>query len=145
MRKRAKAILIAAVASLVSCSGYFIAQYNPAVDTGATELQQKVDRFLIDLEQTTGTPAGDYQQHAAFYVESRSDLQALRALASQQRGNDLTVQSLDLIGNNLDKLEAMHAQGISREEIGVVRTLFDTQFRMLVQLETAKKRKESAS
>ena len=50
-----------------------------------------------------------------------------------------------LIGDNVDRLEALHAKGISPGEIAVVRTLFDTQFRMLVQLENAKKRKESAS
>jgi hypothetical protein len=34
----------------------------------------------------------------------------------------------------------MHRDGISAEEIAIVRELFDTQFRMLVKLETAKKR-----
>jgi len=145
MRKRAKAILIAAIASVLSCSSYFIAEYNQAVDTGATELQQKVDRFLTGLEQTAGTPDGEYEQHIAFYDEVRNDVGNLRGLASTQRGNDLTRRSLDLIGDNVDRLEAMHAKGISPKEIAIVRTLFDTQFRMLVQLENAKKRKESAS
>ena len=143
MRKRAKAILIALAASVLSCSGYFIAGYNEAVDTGATELQQKVDRFLTDLEQTSGTPDGEYEQHIAFYDEVRNDLDTLRELASAQRGNDLTLRSLELIGDNVDKLEAMHAKGISPKEIAIVRTLFDTQFRMLLQLENAKKRKEN--
>ena len=143
MRKRAKALLLAAAASIAGCSGYFIAEYNPVVDHGATELQQKVDRFLTGLEQTVGTPAGEYDQNVAFYEEVRGDIRTLRDAASQERGNGLTVESLDLIGQNVEKLEAMHAKGISRDELGVVSTLFDTQFRMLVQLETAKKRKES--
>jgi hypothetical protein len=145
MRKHAKAILLAAIASIVSCSGYFIAAYNPAVDEGATKLQQSVDGFLVELQKTAGTPAGDYENHQAFYEESHASIQSLRDIASQERGNDLTLQSLDLIENNLDRLEALHADGISPKEIGVVRTLFDTQFRMLVQLENAKKRKENAS
>ena len=143
MRKRMKAILLAAVASLVSCSGYFIATYNPAIDSGATELQQKVDGFLADLQQNSGKPEAEYERHTAFYTGVRGDIQALRDVASQERGNDLTLQSLQLIDNNVDKLEALHADGITPQEIGVVRTLFDTQFRMLVQLENAKKRKES--
>jgi hypothetical protein len=140
MRKRMKALLIAAAASIAGCSGYFIAEYNPVVDHGATELQQKVDRFLIGLEQTAGTPEGEYEQNAAFYEEVRGDIRKLRDVASQERGNGLTVESLDLIEKNVEKLESMHAKGISSEELGVVRTLFDTQFRMLVQLEAAKKR-----
>jgi len=145
MRKRIKATLLALAASVLGCSGYYIAEYSEAVDTGATELQQKVDRFLTDLEQTAGTPEGEYDLHEGFYAEVRDDIGALREVASAQRGNDLTLQSLDLIGANVDKLEALHAEGISRQEIGVVRTLFDTQFRMLVQLENAKKRKEGVS
>src|SRR4051794_25625019 len=113
MRKRAKALLLAAVTSIVSCSGYFIATYNPAVDEGATKLQQSVDGFLDELSRTAGTPAGDYEGHQAFYEDTRASIQTLRELASQQGGNDLTLQSLDLIGNNLDKLEALHADGIT--------------------------------
>jgi hypothetical protein len=143
MRKRAKALLLTAVASLVSCSGYFIATYNPAVDSGATELQQKVDGFLADLQQNSGKPEAEYERNTGFYEDARADIQALRTAASSQGGNGLTLQSLDLIENNLEKLEALHADGITPEEIDVVRTLFDSQFRMLVQLENAKKRKES--
>jgi hypothetical protein len=143
MRKRLKAIVLAAVTSIVGCSGYFIAQYDPAVDSGATELQEKVDRFLSELEGSSGTPEGEYEQHTKFYGEVRGDIQTLRDAASKQRGNELTLRSLDLIANNVDRLEAMHSDGISSEEVAIVRTLFDTQFRMLVQLETAKKRKES--
>ena len=143
MRNRAKAILLAAVTSLVSCSGYFIATYNPAVDEGATKLQQKVDGFLTDLQQNSGKPEAEYERNTGFYEDARADIQALRTAASSQRGNTLTLQSLDLIENNLEKLEALHADGITPQEIDVVRTLFDTQFRMLVQLENAKKRKEN--
>ena len=142
MRKRVKAVLLAAVTSVVSCSGYFIATYDPAVDEGATKLQQDVDGFLVELHETAGTPAGDYESHEAFYGDTRASIQSLRDIASQQRGNELTLQSLDRIEKNLDRLEALHADGISPKEIDVARTLFDTQFRMLVQLENAKKRKE---
>jgi len=143
MRKRAKAVLLAVAASIVGCSGYFIAEYNPVLDSGASELHQKVDRFLSDLERTSGTPAGQYDRRAGFYDEVRTDIETLREIASRQRGNERTIESLDLIEKNVDSLEAMHADGISPKEIDIVRTLFDTQFRMLVQLEIAKKRKES--
>ena len=133
MRKHAKGILVA-LATLVSCSSYFIAEYNAVVDHGATELQQKVGRFLDDLERGDADPK--------FYAEARGDIQMLRSAASLQRGNELTVQSLDLIQDNLDKLEQIHARGISPKEVVIVRTLLDSQFRMLVQLEIAKKRKE---
>ncbi|HJQ39367.1 MAG TPA: hypothetical protein VKB93_19675 [Thermoanaerobaculia bacterium] len=142
MRKHAKAIVLAVITSIVGCSGYFIAQYNPAIDNGATRLSEEVDDFLIELESTAGTPAGAYERHAPAYDELRAEIETLRAVAVAQRGNDLTVHSLDLIAENLTKLETLHTDGISAEELRVVRTLFDSQFRMLVQLENAKKRKE---
>ena len=140
MRKRARAILLTIAALGVSCSSYFIAEYSEAVDGGATKLQQKVDGFLTELQSTAGTAEGDYEGHEEFYAEARSDIDELRTAASLQRGNGITLESLDLIEDNLDKLERMHAQGISAKEIAIVRQLFDTQFRMLVQLENAKKR-----
>ena len=137
MKQRTKAILLAAVTFLGSCSAFVVAEYDEVVDRGATELQQKVDSFLTDLEQNGGEYSPD------FYEEVRNDLFVLRNAASIQRGNDVTIRSLDLIEDNVGKLEKMHAEGISAEEIAIVRTLFDTQFRVLIEFETTKKRKES--
>ena len=143
MQKNRKAILFAALTFLGSCSALVVAEYDAAVDHGATELQQKVDSFLTDLEQNAGTPEAEYEQHAGFYEEVRNDLFVLRNAASIQRGNDVTIESLDLIEDNVGKLEQIHAEGISAEEIAVVRMIFDTQFQLLIQFENAKKRKES--
>jgi hypothetical protein len=143
MRKHAKAIVLAVIASVTSCSAYFIAAYNPALDHGAAQLQQKVDGLLSELESTAGTPEGAYDVYVDRYQELHGDIETLRTVASSQRGNDLTLQSLQLIDANVDKLERMHAEGITAKEIGVVRTLLDTQLRMLVQLENGKKPEES--
>ena len=144
MRKHRKALLVA-VLTAASCSSYFIAAYNPTVDRGATELQQRVDGFLQNLEDNAGTPAAEYDRNSQVYHELRSELQKLRGAASEQPGNGLTVQSLDLIQNNLDKFEAMHAGGISPKEIEIARALLDSQFRMLLQLENSKKREGGLS
>ena len=143
MRKRYKAILVAIGTLALSCSSYFIAEYSAEVDSGATQLQQKVDGFLTELQNTAGTAEGGYEGHEVFYADVRNDIGELRTAAALQRGNEITLQSIDRIEDNLDKLERMHAQGISAKEIAVARQLLDTQFRMLVQLEHAKKRKES--
>ena len=143
MRKNRKAILFAALAFLASCSALVVAKYDTAVDHGASELQQKVDSFLTDLEQNAGTPQAEYEQNTVFYEEVRNDIFVLRNAASTQRGNDVTIRSLDLIEDNVGKLEQMHAEGISAKEVAIVRTIFDTQFQLLIQFENAKKRKES--
>ena len=143
MRKRVKAILAAAVVSVLSCAGLFVAHYSETVDRGAVELQQKVDAFLTELQQTAGTAEGEYEGHEEFYGEVRDDIDVLRTAAASQRGNTITLQSLDLIADNLDVLERMHAKGITPNEVAVARQLLDAQFRMLVQLEQAKKREEA--
>lgn len=143
MRKQYKAILLTAGALAIGCSSYFIADYNEVIDGGAVALQQKVDAFLTTLERTAGTAAADYEHHTERYAELRSDLGILRDVAKLQRGNELTIDSLQLIEDNLGQLESIHAGGISQQEIAVVRKLLDTQFRMFIQLENAKKRKES--
>ena len=142
MKQHIKAIFLAALALIGSCSAYVIAEYNEALDHGASELQTKVDTFLNDLEQHAGAPEAEYERNSGFYEEVRGDISVLREAASEHRGNDITIKSLGLIADNVDKLERMHAEGISAEEIAIVRTLFDTQFRMLIQFENAKKRKE---
>jgi hypothetical protein len=139
VRKLTRGLILAIAALVTSCSAY-MASYNQVVDSGATALQAKVDGFLAGLEQTAGTPAGAYEQQGAFYEEARHDLRTLRDVAAAQPGNDLTVESLDLIDANVVRLEAMHVQGISPQEIAVLRQLFDAQFRLLIQLETAKQR-----
>lgn len=143
MRKRTKAILLAIVSAALSCSTYYVAQYDAKLDGGAVELQQKVDTFLTYLEQTAGTPEAAYEKNETFYQDVRTDLRMLRDIAAVQQGNEITVQSLDSIEDNLARLEKIHAEGISAKEISIVRTLFASQFRMLVQFENAKKRKES--
>jgi len=143
MRKRVKAILAAAVVSVLSCAGLFVARYSEEVDRGAVELQQKVDGFLTELQNTAGTAEGDYEGHEQFYGEVHDDIDVLRTAAASQRGNSLTLQSLDLIADNVDALERMHAKGITPNEVAVARQLLDAQFRMLVQLENAKKREET--
>jgi hypothetical protein len=140
MRKLGRGLILAIAALVTSCSAYYMASYNEVVDSGAAELQANVDGFLAGLEETVGTPAGAYEQQRAFYEQARHDIRMLRNVAAAQPGNDLTLQSLDLIDENVVSLEAMHAKGISPHEIGVLRKLFGTQFRMLLQLETAKKR-----
>lgn len=142
MRKRYKAVLLIIGVLAVSCSSYFIADYNAVIDGGAVALQRKVDAFLTDLDRTAGTPAADYEHHTERYAELRGDLGILRDVAGRQRGNELTIDSMQLIEDNLGRLESIHAAGVSQQEIAVVRKLLDTQFRMLIQLENAKKRKE---
>jgi hypothetical protein len=123
-----------------ACTGMFIAGYDAQVDRRGNALRNKVDRFFNDLERTAGTPAAAYHKHTRFYAAARKDLKALREAAGKLPGNEITVDSVGLIEQNLDQLEAMHRAGITAPEVPVIRDLIDTQFRLLLHLEEAKLR-----
>lgn len=143
MKRYQKALLIVAML-LVGGSVRYIAGYDPVVDSNARRLQVKLDALFEELSRTAGTPEGAYELYAPRYDGMRADITGLQHDAASQPHNQLTQTSLSLIDDNLRQLEAAHREGLSPTEVPVLRKLFDTQLRMLVELETAKKR-ESAS
>lgn len=142
--KRSSRILTVVALLVLGCSVRFIAEHDPVVEANARQLHAKFDALFEDLARTAGTADGEYQHYAHRYEGLHADLSALRYRAGQKAGNEQTMQSLSLLDQNLQHLEAAHREGLRRGEVPVLRTLFDTQLRMIVQLETAKKR-ESAS
>jgi hypothetical protein len=130
------------VLMVFGCACFSMAGFDPEIVTGTEALQQKFDVFLSALAECAGTPEAEYARHAAFYAEAWTALDRLQAEARLQPGNELTLRALEDIRDNLADLEAFHRDGISRGELEVLSTLFDIQFRMLVELENAKPRKE---
>lgn len=142
--KRHSKILMLVAALILGCSVRYIAGYDPAVDGGTRQLQAKFDALFEDLDRTAGTPEGAYEFYASRYDALRADIAGLQWSVDANPRNGLTSTSLSLLDDNLHLLEAAHREGLSRAEVPVLRKLFDTQLRMIVELETAKKR-EGAS
>ena len=116
------------------------APYDAGLDGGLAELQVKVDTFLEGLQRQAGTPDGAWDRHASFYEGVRKDVEILRSRAAAHAGNDVTLGSLDRLAASIDDLERLHRDGLKGAEIPILRSLFDSQLRMLIQLESAKKR-----
>ncbi|MGZ5441465.1 MAG: hypothetical protein ACXW5U_07245 [Thermoanaerobaculia bacterium] len=143
MKRHHKALLIVALL-LLGCTVRYIAEYDPIIDGNARHLQAKLDALFEDLSRTAGTPEGEYEHYAARYDAMRVDIAGLQYDAAVQSKNELTNTSLTLLDDNLHLLEAAHREGLGRAEVPVLRKLFDTQLRMIVQLETAKKRERAS-
>jgi hypothetical protein len=143
MTRRGKlATLIAALvlALLAGCASR-VAPYDPSFADGLAGLQSSTGRFFDQLQQVSGTPDADWVRHAAWYEGTRAEIAALRVRASAHGAtNDATLDALALLDQSVAELETAHAEGLSAAEIPVLRTLFDSQLRMLVQLEAAKQR-----
>lgn len=123
-----------------ACTIQLISPYDEAIDKGATDLQKKVDTFLLTLQRTAGTDAAKYEQHTEFYDDVRSDIGVLRTRAAAHPKNNITISSLDEFAKNIDLLETAHEGGIKANEIPVMMTALDTQLAAIVKLEVAKKR-----
>jgi hypothetical protein len=127
---------------IFGCACFSIAGFDPEIVTGAARLQHDFAVFFSGLAECAGTPDAQFERHEAFYADAWQELERLEDQARGQPANQLTLDSIDAIRDNLAALEAIHRQGISRGEVDVIATLFDSQLRMLVELENAKQRKE---
>lgn len=142
MSRRAKltAILAAIVLALLSGCASSVAPRDEALAGGLAGLQSSTDRFFDQLQQVIGTPEAAWVRHAGWYEETRVEIAALRLRAAAHGAtNDPTLDALALLDQSVAELETAHAVGLSAAEIPVLRTLFDSQLRMLVQLEAAKR------
>jgi hypothetical protein len=127
----------------------FLSEYDEVLDLGTTDLQRRVETFLLDMEAKAGTPAGEFGAHRAFYDAVRVDLIVLRTRAQAVPKNALTVEQFDLLGSSLEKLRELHerggANGLPREVVEPSRTALGAQFVSILKLELAKKRGDEAA
>jgi hypothetical protein len=140
-RGKFTAILAALVLALLSGCMSSVAPRDEALVTGLTGLQSSAGRFFDQLQQVIGTPDADWVRHAGWYEETRTEIATLRfRAAAHGTAIDSTLDALALLDQSVAELETAHAEGLSAAEIPVLRTLFDSQLRMLVQLEATKVR-----
>ncbi len=141
MSRRGKAAtLIAAIviALLAGCISR-VAPHDAVIAAGLARLQSSCNGFFDDLQRTAGTPDAVWESHAAWYDTTRAEIAALRGRAeSYSLKHDPTADLFALLDESVNELEKAHIQGLSSGEIAVLRTLFDSQLRMLIQLEAAK-------
>jgi hypothetical protein len=132
-------LIVAVLALLAGCTSR-LSPYDEAIAAGLAELESRHTRFFDELQQTAGTPAGAWERHTGWYQETRAEIAALRArTASFGVTDDPTAGALELLDRSVEELEQAHAEGLAREEIPILRTLFDSQLHMLIELEAAKK------
>ena len=140
------AILAVSLLTLImsGCSITLISNYDEVTDKSATELQKKVEHFLLTMQAAHGTSAGEYANNKAFYDESTVALSAMRLRAGAIPHNERTVEQIGEIEKNIDRLRQLHEQrgpaGLTKTLVDPIRTLINTQFKAILTLEIAKKR-----
>lgn len=123
-----------------------VGDYDQQIDKGVTALQKDVEAFLVKLEGTakkTTDPVEGYEKHTQFYDDAKVAISGLRVRADAIERNSLTVQMLDGLRRNLDRLERFHREGLKKGEIDAsLRGGFNAQFTAILTFELAKKRGE---
>lgn len=140
-RTHAAALLTALLLALPAGCVSRIAPHDATIAAGLAELRSRNTRFFDELQQTAGTPDAAWECHIAWYDETHAEIAALRTrAASYSLKSDPTADALALLDRSVAELEQVHAEGLSRGEIPMLRTMFDSQLHMLIELEEAKKR-----
>ncbi len=129
---------------IAACTVKLISDYDEALDRAASDLQIKVEAFLVKMQASAGTPDGEYAKNSTFYDEVKVALSAMRLRAEATPKNELTVEQIGLLEKNLENLRQLHESagpaGLSKTVVATTRTLLNTQFKAILTLELAKKR-----
>ena len=120
-----------------------IAEYDEQTDVAVTQIQRKMEQFLVSLERSVGKDEATYDRNTKFYDEVKIDLSAIRVRAAAIPDNDISIQQLGLLSDNLGILEKIHKLGISVNDIPPIRTAFNVSCTAILKLELAKKRGKS--
>ena len=129
--------------ALSSCTVKLVSGYDETTDRAVTDLQRKTEAHLVTLESVEGLPECTYENHKQFYDEAKVDISAITVRAAAIPKNDITTQESQLLASQLDNLEKLHKIAcLSKDQITLVRTHFNTSFTAILKLEFAKRRGE---
>jgi len=117
-----------------------IADYDEQTDVAVTQVQRKLEQFLVSLERNIGKEEASYSRNTKFYDDIRVDLSAMRVRAAAIPDNDRTVQQIRLLTDTVDNLEKLHKLGLAANDIPPIRTAFNVSCTAILKLELAKKR-----
>jgi hypothetical protein len=109
-----------------------------------SELHTKIVSFVAHVERDAGTPAGEYEQHKAFYDDTRATISTIRLRAESVPKNSVTVEMVKLLEDSTDKLRQLHMSGgkggLSKPLGDPALAALDVQFKSLLTFEIAKQR-----
>jgi len=127
------------------CTIKLISEYDETTDKAVTQLQRKMETFLVDIQRKVGTEEASYDKNAKVYDDLRVDISAILVRAQAIPKNEITVQQIKLFQESVANLEKLHQLGFSKpEELDPLRSAANITFTAILKLELAKKRGESA-
>jgi hypothetical protein len=136
-----RAMLLLTALALAGCASVRLAgDYDEQIDKGVTALQRDTEAFFVKLDAAPGDKAAPYRPNRAFYGAAKVAISSLRLRADATERNSLTVQMLDKLQGNFDRLQADHKEGITKVELPLYLGGLNSQFTAILTYELAKKR-----
>ncbi len=128
---------------LASCTVKLISNYDETTDRAVTALQRKTEAHLIALEAVETLPECIYDQHKKFYDEAKVDISAITIRAAAVPRNEITTKETQLLLSSLENLEKLHKIScLSKDQIALLRSNFNSSYTAILKLELAKRRGE---
>lgn len=142
-RRLVGSLLLVAVLALPGCAVKLISSYDETTDKTVTALQKKTEAHLVALEAVEGLPECRFEKHKPFYEEARVDVSAIAIRAAAIPKNEITTEQTFLLSKSLENLENLHKLScLSKDQIAILRTQFNSSFTAILKLELAKRRGE---
>ena len=117
-----------------------IAPYDQKTDEGVTNLQKMTAQFFTRIERQGGSTPDDYKNQTKFYDDARVALSGVLVRSQALAQNDLTVQQIEILQQQFQKLEQDHkTMGISQAMVPQLEKAFNRTFTAILTLEVAKK------
>lgn len=125
-----------------SCAVMLVGPYDEVTDKAITDLETKAEHFFAKQSK-----AVSYEDTKSFVQDAQGSINAIR-LRAEVYGKDKNsgeLRELDLLSQNLNNLLDLAKTNPSQDAWEPARTLVETNFQALIQIELAKKRSSGVS
>ena len=141
MRRPVAAVWLFLLIGLFGCGSIQLtAPYDQKIDEGVTNLQKMTAQFFTHIERQGGSSAEDYKNQTKFYDDAKVMLSGILVRAQALTNNTKTIQQLEILGQQFQKLEQDHKTiGISQAAVPQLEKAFNRTFTAILTLEVAKK------
>ncbi|MCG6537551.1 MAG: hypothetical protein L7F78_23260 [Syntrophales bacterium LBB04] len=135
------AVWLFLLVGLLGCGSIqLIAPYDQKIDEGVTNLQKMTAQYLTHIERQGGSSAQDYKNQTKFYDDAKVMLSGILVRAQALTDNAKTVQQLEVLDQQFQKLEQDHKTiGISQAAVPQLEKALNRTFTAILTLEVAKK------
>ena len=124
------AVYLLMFVGLAGCTVKLISDYDETTDRAVSALQRKTESHLVTLENVEND-------------EAKIDVSAITVRAAAIPKNDITTKETQLLLSSLENLEKLHKIScLSKDQIALLRSHFNTSYTAILKLELAKRRGE---